>query len=51
MISKLKLSGVLNILSKDQIRGKDENGVDTILNMMQVKVKDNYIFSTALLVR
>ncbi|KAA3649980.1 MAG: gliding motility protein GldM [Bacteroidetes bacterium] len=44
------IGGIEHTIPKDQIRGKDENGVDTILNMMQVKVKDNYIFSTALLV-
>lgn len=44
------IAGIEPSVPKENIRGKDENGVDTILNLMNVKVKDNYIFSTALLV-
>jgi gliding motility-associated protein GldM len=44
------IAGIEPTVPKEQVRGKDENGRDTILNLMNVKVKDNYIFSTNLLV-
>lgn len=44
------IAGIEKSVPKDMIRGKNEDGIDTILNLMNVKVKDNYIFSTALLV-
>lgn len=44
------IAGIEPTVPKDQVMGKNENGVDTILNLMNVKVKDNYIFSTNLLV-
>ena len=44
------IAGIEPSVPKDKIRGENEDGVDTILNLMNVKVKDNYIFSTNLLV-
>lgn len=45
------IAGIEPSIPKDQVRGRDESrGVDTILNLANVKVKDNYIFSTNLLV-
>lgn len=36
--------------TEETVRGKDANGNDTILGLRNVKVKDNYLFSTQLLV-
>ncbi len=44
------IAGIEPTVPKDKVMGKNENGEDTILNLMNVKVKDNYIFSTNLLV-
>ena len=44
------IAGIEPSVAKENIRGKNADGQDTILNLMQVKVKDNYIYSTGLLV-
>lgn len=44
------IAGIEPTIPKDKIQGKNEFGEDTILNLMNVKVKDNYLFSTQLLV-
>tara|TARA_R110002096_G_scaffold136909_6_gene289813 strand:- start:7997 stop:9637 length:1641 start_codon:yes stop_codon:yes gene_type:complete len=44
------IAGIEPSVPKDKIRGKNEFGKDTILNLSHVKVKDNYLFSTNLLV-
>ncbi len=44
------IAGIEPTVTEDQVMGKDENGVDTIMNLKNVHVKDNYIFSTNLLV-
>lgn len=45
------IAGIEPSIPKEQVRGRDnEKGIDTILNLANVKVKDNYIFSTNLLV-
>ena len=44
------IAGIEPSVPKENVMGKDENGRDTILNLMNVQVKDNYLFSTALLV-
>src|SRR5690554_5478109 len=52
-INKIKveiISGVEPSIPKDKIMGKDALGNDTILNLMNVQVKDNYIIPTNILV-
>lgn len=44
------IAGIEPTISKESAIGKNEFGEDTIVNLMQVKVKDNYLFSTNLLV-
>tara|TARA_B100001109_G_scaffold174388_1_gene142543 strand:+ start:5175 stop:6818 length:1644 start_codon:yes stop_codon:yes gene_type:complete len=44
------IAGVQPDIPKEQIMGKDEYGRDTILNLMNVKVKDNYLVPTNILV-
>ncbi|MEQ8909107.1 MAG: gliding motility protein GldM [Vicingaceae bacterium] len=44
------IAGVEPSIPKDQIMGKNEFGEDTILNLMNVKVKDNYLVPTEILV-
>lgn len=44
------IAGIEPTIAKEDIKGKNEFGEDTLLNLMNVKVKDNYIFSTNLLV-
>ena len=44
------IAGVEPSIPKDQVMGKNEFGEDTILNLMNVKVKDNYIVPTNILV-
>lgn len=44
------IAGIEPTIPKEEIKGKNEFGEDTLLNLMNVKVKDNYIFSTNLLV-
>jgi gliding motility-associated protein GldM len=44
------IAGIEPSVAKENIRGKNAVGEDTLLNLMAVKVKDNYIYSTNLLV-
>src|SRR5690606_30938492 len=44
------IAGVEPSIPKDKIMGKDQFGNDTILNLMNVQVKDNYIVPTSILV-
>jgi len=44
------IAGIEPSITKENAIGKNEFGEDTIVNLMQVKVKDNYLFSTNLLV-
>lgn len=44
------IAGVQPDIPKENIMGKNEFGEDTILNLMNVKVKDNYIVPTGILV-
>jgi gliding motility-associated protein GldM len=44
------IAGVEPSIPKDQIMGKDQFGQDTILDLMNVRVKDNYIIPTNILV-
>lgn len=52
-IDKIKveiIAGIEPEITKEQAIGKNEFGEDTIINLKHVKVKDNYLFSTNLLV-
>ena len=50
-VMKVKIiAGIEPEFTEDQLRGKNEVGEDTILNLKYVKVKDNYGFSTQMLV-
>lgn len=52
-INKIKveiISGVEPTITKENAMGKNAFNEDTLVNMMYVKVKDNYAFSTNLLV-
>lgn len=44
------IAGVQPDIPKESLMGKNEFGEDTILNLMNVKVKDNYIIPTGILV-
>jgi len=44
------IAGVEPTITPENAMGKNEFGEDTIVNMKYVKVKDNYVFSTNLLV-
>lgn len=44
------IAGVQPDIPKEQILGKNEFGEDTILNLMNVRVKDNYLVPTEILV-
>lgn len=44
------IAGVEPSIPKDQIQGKNQFGQDTILDLMNVHVKDNYIIPTNILV-
>jgi len=44
------IAGIEPEITTETARGKNQFGVDTILNLKYVKVKDNYLFSTNLLV-
>jgi gliding motility-associated protein GldM len=44
------IAGIEPSIPKEMVRGKNADGIDTIVNLMHVKVKDNYLFSTQLLV-
>ncbi len=44
------IAGIEPTITKEQAIGKNEYGEDTIVNLMNVKVKDNYLYSTNLLV-
>lgn len=44
------ISGVEKSVPKDKIMGKDAMGNDTLLNLMNVQVKDNYIVPTNILI-
>lgn len=52
-IDKIKveiIAGIEPEITKEQAIGKNQFGEDTIVNLKHVKVKDNYLFSTNLLV-
>lgn len=44
------IAGVEPSISKDEIMGKNQFGQDTILDLMNIRVKDNYIVPTNILV-
>ena len=44
------IAGIEPTVAKEDIVGQNASGEDTIMNLKHVKVKDNYIFSTNLLV-
>ena len=44
------IAGIEPSVPKDEIRGKNALGEDTVLNLAYVQVKDNYLYSTNLLV-
>lgn len=44
------MAGIEPSVTKDQISGKNEFGEDTLMNLKHIHVKDDYIFSTNLLV-
>lgn len=44
------IAGIEPTIPKDQVMGKNQLGEDTIVNLKHVKVKDNYLFPTNLLI-
>ncbi|MBD98460.1 MAG: hypothetical protein CMO34_01340 [Verrucomicrobia bacterium] len=44
------IGGIEPTIPKDKIMGKNQLGEDTIVNLKHVKVKDNYLFPTNLLI-